>query len=477
VAITVRKGSRVDDGREVEMLRRLERLWSFRRPLPVVSSEAALEPGVFGICSPVLLWPRRITARLADEQIEAILAHELSHLRRGDNLVAAVHMVVQAVFWFHPLIWWLGAQLVHEREMACDEDVIRSGRDPHVYASSILKTCEFCIESPAACIAGVTGADLKTRIETIMRGRPGAELGFWRKALLGSAAVIAVSTPLLIGILDSAALYAQSSPPVMSAPAFEVASVRPNTSGEINSRIGSQPGGRFVATNATLRMLIQNAYQLQSFQLAGAPGWIDAERFDIVAKADGPVTTPVPGGPPSSMQLMLRALLADRFKLTAHEETRELPIYALVLARKDGRLGPQLRQSNVDCAAIMAAIAKGAAPPAPAPDGRQPCHMRSGTGRLAGDGFPLSHVATVMSNLLERTVVDRTGLTGPFDVELAFTPDQLPPAMMAEGAPAIDAHGPSIFAAVQEQLGLKLESEKGPVTVLVIDRVERPAPE
>ena len=117
--------------------------------------------GVFGILSPVLLWPRRIAERLGDEQVEAILAHELSHVRRRDNLAAALHMIVQALFWFHPLVWWLGARLVDERERACDEEVIRLGSEPQVYAESILKTCEFYVESRLACVAGVTGSDLK----------------------------------------------------------------------------------------------------------------------------------------------------------------------------------------------------------------------------------------------------------------------------------------------------------------------------
>ena len=113
----------------------------------------------------MLLWPRSIGARLSDEQVEAILAHELAHVRRRDNLTAAIHMVVQSVFWFHPLVWWLGARLVDERERACDEDVIRLGSEPQVYAEGILKTCEFYVESPLACVSGVTGSDLKKRIE------------------------------------------------------------------------------------------------------------------------------------------------------------------------------------------------------------------------------------------------------------------------------------------------------------------------
>jgi beta-lactamase regulating signal transducer with metallopeptidase domain len=139
-----------------------------RRRVTVLASEGSLEPGVFGWFAPRLLWPRGIGAYLDDSQIEAILAHELAHVSRYDNLIAALQMAVQAVFWFHPLVWWIGARLVDERERACDEDVLRHGSEPQVYAESILRTCRFSIESPLACVAGVTGADLKRRIQTIM---------------------------------------------------------------------------------------------------------------------------------------------------------------------------------------------------------------------------------------------------------------------------------------------------------------------
>ena len=132
---------------------------------------------MFGILRPVLLWPRDIDMRLDDAQVHAILAHELAHVRRRDNLTAAMHMFVEAVFWFHPLVWWIGARLVDERERACDEEVVRLGNDPHVYAESILKTCQFYVESPLTCVPGVTGSDLKKRIERIMSHRPGTSLG------------------------------------------------------------------------------------------------------------------------------------------------------------------------------------------------------------------------------------------------------------------------------------------------------------
>jgi bla regulator protein blaR1 len=139
--------------------------------VPVLSSPAMLEPGVFGIFRPVLLLPEGITDRLAPAHLDAILAHELCHVRRRDNLAAALHMAVEAIFWFHPLVWWVGARLVEERERACDEEVLRLGSQPEVYAESILKTCQFYLESPLVCMSGIAGSDLKKRITRIMTGR------------------------------------------------------------------------------------------------------------------------------------------------------------------------------------------------------------------------------------------------------------------------------------------------------------------
>src|SRR6185436_12798844 len=130
--------------------------------IPIVASDGHMEPGVFGLRRPALVWPRGIDDRRTNAQIDAILLHEIAHVRRRDNLTSALHMAVQTIFWFHPLTWWIGSRLVDERERACDEDVVRGGSEPHVYAEGILKTCQYFVESPLACVAGVTGSDLKT---------------------------------------------------------------------------------------------------------------------------------------------------------------------------------------------------------------------------------------------------------------------------------------------------------------------------
>ena len=181
-----------------------------RKPIDLLLSPATLEPGIFGIVKPVLVWPKGISERLDDAQLEAILAHEVWHVRRRDNLAAAIHMVVEAIFWFHPLVWWLGSRLVDERERACDEEVLESGSDRQVYAESILKTCEFCVESPLACVSGVTGADLKKRIVRIMTERMANKLSFGRKLLLAGVGVAAVAGPVVFGLVNAPQIRAAS---------------------------------------------------------------------------------------------------------------------------------------------------------------------------------------------------------------------------------------------------------------------------
>jgi uncharacterized protein (TIGR03435 family) len=301
------------------------------------------------------------------------------------------------------------------------------------------------------------------------------------RCLSAAAAVAAIVGPAGLGVLNEPRLRAQAPQTPGAGPAFEVASVKPNNSADNRVMMAVQPGGRFTATNITLKMLIRNAYQLQDFQIVGGPSWMSSDRFDIVAKAEdgAPQETPsLDRTGPNRTQLMIRALLAERFQLVAHNEERELPIYALVLARSDGKLGPDLRKSEVDCNAMFAAGRGRGMPPPPAPPqpGERPqCGIRIGMGNMAIGGALMSQIAQGLANFLGRTVQDKTGLTGNYDASLTWTPDQMPQRPPgAPELPPVDPNGPSIFTAVQEQLGLKLDSQKSQVSVLVIDRAERP---
>jgi beta-lactamase regulating signal transducer with metallopeptidase domain len=170
-------------------------------PIPVMISPGRLEPGVFGILKPVLLLPEGIPGRLTPAQLHAILAHELCHVRRRDNLTAAIHMLAESIFWFYPLVGWIGRRMVEERERACDEEVVRLGNEPGVYAEGILNVCRFYVQSPLACASGVTGADLRKRIESIVNQRISQRLTFARKLLLAGAGVVAVAGPVVTGMV------------------------------------------------------------------------------------------------------------------------------------------------------------------------------------------------------------------------------------------------------------------------------------
>ena len=286
-----------------------------------------------------------------------------------------------------------------------------------------------------------------------------------------------------MAILAAALVWAQSQP--SAAPSFEVASVKANHSGDHMVSLMNSPSGRFSAKNVSVKMLIRLAYKVQDFQIAGGPGWIDSERYDIEAKPEssGPDSSPAPStddrreAAMEAQRLRIQALLADRFGMTVHHDTKELPVYALVVAKGGAKLH------------VAAVTPDGAEPPA-SPNPKGPMFkgrgMRMGRGELSGQSAPLSLLAETLSNQIGRTVVDRTGLTGLYDFTLKWTPDESQPPMFPgpreapEGRPPGDRaanadSGPSIFTAIQEQLGLKLESQKGPVPILVIDRIEKPS--
>jgi uncharacterized protein (TIGR03435 family) len=472
--------------------------------VPVLSTPALLEPGVFGILRPVLVLPEGITEHLAPSQLSAVLAHELCHVRRRDNLAAALHMLVEAIFWFHPLVWWLGAKLVEERERACDEEVLSMGNEPAIYAESILKVCQFYLGSPLACMSGVTGSDLKERVIRIMTHRVVRKLDLGKKVLLAVAGMSAVAGPIAFGLANAPSTQTQSGTQPQSSsaerPTFEAASIKPAKSGAMGAGIRMAPGGRFTATNISLKMLMTMAYKIQPFQLASAPSWLDSDRWDIEAKPESSADEEPAKSPADEekrmddQRLRIQSLLEERCKLTFHHETKELPVYALVVAKN----GSKLKESAIETPQ-----------PSPRGDDRNPTntdgegntrlpirdrilpgtpkrHMMMGFGQLSGEGVPLSFLAETLSRQLGRVVLDKTGLKGNYDLDLKWTPDPSQGMMgggpMGPGGPGgpgmpppPDPNGPTIFTAIQEQLGLKLESQKGPVDIIVIDHIEKPS--
>jgi len=473
ISAAVRQARPLREGREVVALRRLERVGEVPQRIEVRLSRAALEPGIFGINRPVLLWPEGISGRLEDAHLEAILAHELWHVRRRDNLAAAVHMVVEAIFWFHPLVWWMGARLLEERERACDEEVLEMGSEPQVYAESILKACEFCVEVPLACVSGVTGADLKRRIVRIMSERVAERLSFGKKLLLLTICSTAVAVPVVMGLVNSPPrilrqLQEADGPAVQP---FEVATIKPSRPGDNMVQL-FMSHGKFTTKGETLKGIIKLAYDIKSDnQLSGGPSWISSEKYDIEAKEEASVADKLQKlsfeEQAKQVRLMVQALLADRFNLKVSHQTKDLPVYALVVAKS----GPKLTQTEV---------------PQPASDGAPNKAFRGirmmGPGQLSATNINIGLLADILSGQPElgRLVIDQTGLKGNYDWTLKWTPDQS--AQMSKGADdahatadaaPLDSSGPSIFTALEEQLGLKLEAKKGPVETLVIENIEK----
>src|SRR5262245_27438118 len=224
--------------------------------------------------------------------------------------------------------------------------------------------------------------------------------------LLLACVALAAITVGVVGVFAQQTQIVEPAAPI----AFEAASIRPNKSGDFSQFIRRQPGGRMTVTNMPLRQLITFAYQLQQQQLIGGPSWVANDRFDIVAKMEGDPAPVAPGAGPDPLMLAMRTLLTERFKLVTHKETRELEVYALVPGRQDGKLGPAIKPSTTDCAAMTAARRGGGPPPAPPdPNGPVVCGLRGTIGRISMGGFLVSEFARSLQGLAGRLVVDRTG--------------------------------------------------------------------
>ena len=448
-------GLRFRQWRSLRTVRRLGQSVAVAFPVPVVESKSLVEPGIFGIFRPVLLLPLGVRDALTPEQLATLIEHELCHLRYRDHLTAALHMAVEALFWFYPPVWWIGAKLVTERERACDQGVLERGAAAEVYAESILSVCRRYVESPLPCAPGVTGADLNTRIHEILTGRVGRPLSAALKAALALSALAAVSIPVAIGVLRA---QAPPNPPEYT---YGSVSVRPAGPSERQSLISPGPQGGMQGENVTAMTLLTFAFDVPASQLTGVPDWAQSERFDVTFTPDREETTMTPGMPPDELEALMgrqrqrmQAVLRDRFGLVMGSESRGQPIYTLTVAESGSIL-----TANDD----------------PKP------FMRLHPGRVTGKAATMKMMARFLSAQLGRPVVDETQLDGGFDFALEWTPSR--PLMGLNGAPVRAGSGqppaagddPALAADLTEQLGLRLESRSQPVSVVVIEKIEKPS--
>jgi uncharacterized protein (TIGR03435 family) len=473
VSVLASRARIVSEGRELDAVR--EQLRG-KRPLELRVSAEAMEPGIFGIVRPALIWPERISEELSDAQLRSILAHELWHVRRRDNLCAAAHMLVEALFWFHPLVWWVGARLLEERERACDEEVLRLGNDAEAYAEGILSACKFCIESPLSCVAGVAGSNLKRRIARIMKEQNSQKLTLPRRVFLAAAAVTVIAGPFVLGVMRASRLNAQvmQGPNSLSAAAgappasFDSVSIKPANPSD--DKILIQVGDHTFSSNATVKELIKFAYGIDAYQIEGVPEWAASERYEIVGTwKDSPAfaekAAAMPGPPPPpppapkagmviqsspapfQLQAMVQNVLKTKFQLKWNSQIKDMPVYDLVVASGGAKLTPIPTT-----------------PPPPSFNGEPIISVRSmirkDKGELELSNGPVGALAGSLSPLLDHQVIDKTGIQGSYDITLHWNPEQNLSA--------------SIDQSLEEQLGLKLQPEHGPVKMMAVSQVEKP---
>jgi beta-lactamase regulating signal transducer with metallopeptidase domain len=258
-------------------------------PVPVLATPFPVEPGVIGLWRPWVIVPEGVGEQLTPAEWKAVLDHELCHIRRRDNLTGAIHMGVQALFWFHPLVWWLGDRLVAEREQACDEAVIRSGSDAVAYARTILKVCRLYIQQPLVCAAGASGSSLVVRVETILNGPPSSPLSHAQKALLLAAGASAITAPLAAGLIASPSARQV----VARAAAITSDAIDIWRSGPSPSASQSQPQAEKAVALARAKSLRGRA-----LSLAGPDNTPVQLTRSLAAPQFGPVTGPAPSVPP-----------------------------------------------------------------------------------------------------------------------------------------------------------------------------------
>jgi uncharacterized protein (TIGR03435 family) len=244
-------------------------------------------------------------------------------------------------------------------------------------------------------------------------------------------------------------------------PRFDAVSIKANRSGDSQQILSIAPDGSYTLTNATVRMLIRQAYRVQEFQIADAPDWTETERFDVKARAPA-------GSTAAAVPDMVRSLLEERFGVVARRETREMPVFVLTLARENA-LGPRLRRTAPDAAAVCAA-SRTSSSAASRRDGL-PCGIGTTGGTITAGDASLSQLAGLLSPIVGRVTIDGTGLTGTFDFDLNWTPD---PFFRGPSVPVADPAAPTLFTALQEQLGLRLASQRAPTEILLIERIHEP---
>jgi len=455
------------------LVHRLATEAGIRRPVEVLHHENVWAPMTAGWLRPTILLPRDAGEWNEAERRNA-LVHELEHVRRADWAIQVVARVACGLYWFHPLAWAAWRRMALDAERACDDAVLQLADGP-TYATQLVNLAQRLSGGTVQPALGMANrSELAARVAAILRsgqarGRAGTVSV---TAVIVTAALIVLTVsplravvPVRPRLMGSPALQAPTPAVAGGIPAFDVISIKKNDDPNSATLLNFPVGGRLRLINQTVRMLVSSSYGIQDYQIVGGPDWLKTERFDVEAIVEA---TPPP--PAQQFLFMIRQLVADRFTLVMHAETRELPIYRLVKARADGQLGSKIRPST--CKPPDPTIPNSVANVGVG--GSSVCGNRIGRFSMTIGGNTMAGFANQLGRLavVGRPVIDATNLPERLDWELAWAPDSS--LVERQGPDAAEPDGLSIFTALQEQLGLKLEPSRGPVDVLVVDSVERP---
>lgn len=425
-------------------------------PVPVLLIEAGIEPGVFGIVRPVLVLPSQIAGYTTHEQLECIAAHERCHIERRDNLWSFLCMLIQAAFWFHPLVWWLGGHLLIEREHACDEAVLNKGGSPKVYAEAVLQVCRYSTGIKAICVSGVSSSNLERRIAAILSYPLPARFPRW----VGPA-LIGLALTILIEPLTAGWILGRQAPGSSTGRTFDAISIRSG---------GPSPDGRFcrgcmrpnqqdpkatTMVNFTLRALVCFAYVENrdncDYKLATSdPTWFTSDYFNINAHTDDPAT-------PLEKRQMMQTALSQYFHLVLRREMRMINGYEIEVAAHGPKLKPAVTTDH--CGQWMVSD-------------KSDDHTLSWI-TIAADCVSIDDIASVVQEMLfpNQPVRNRTGLPGTDRYQINLE-------VASERSAALSPQAAqSVFSALPDQLGLKLVAAKIPVDVLVMESAQHPQPD
>ena len=442
------------------MSQRLAGQLGLHRMVKVVDATFVDSPVVVGWLQPVILLPVAALAGLTPEQVRAILAHELAHVRRHDAVVNVAQTVAETLLFYHPAVWWLSSRIRTEREHCCDDVALSVSGDAYAYASALAELESWRADRPTFALAA-TGGPLLRRVARVL-APPAA-----RSPRGGALLTLALALVLVVGAGALQLLVARQPPTAdasrESTPAWRM--------------VFDHPSGQMAIRGFTARDLVRYAYQLPTSRVIGGPAWLDAESFDVVTTVDHvPAADETPA--------IVRQLLEDRFALRVHEATTEVPVFALEMARPDGSLGPNLQPATAECFDQKGWVAAGAPVRGPLPQGQRTVICGEWNGGVSHDrvlGITMDEFAArLLHNLAPGApdVINRTGLEGPYDVSLEyFKPAAMVMGLKPSVAPALRVAGfQSVGDALESQLGLKLVPTTTQVPAIAIDEIQRPLP-